>query len=534
MSTQISLVSLVKTFRSFNSKLFSRIGFSKSQKVVLLSVTASIALLALFARYVRRRKTTSGTSYRKLPRSPQILHDSDGDGGSSYRRIASPGLRSLRRQGSLLSGFSDRTSTAGSVTLSAASHGGGDADNAACTQPVTPQQFGVMGMEALELSIKYWEDALDTYRNTAGNSGALALTGEEEAEFYRDLERVLDAAYQLQGQCELLFLDQRSVLFRAESVSTRLGGSDLHTDYSSPESFVSAQDEVADLREFEEFTDLLTDVEKLPLYQSALKQFDENGIPYRVLRTEMVHCSSDVEYLGKLHCIRLAFQWLFRDQASWNWFADSGRQVLTDLMIFADKDPKDFLIAYEEMLKFLKDEVSWSDIELELSAKGVKALTFFDIVMDYILMDAFEDLESPPPTVTAVVQNRWLSNGFKESALTTAVWSVLKTKKSMLKYPKGFMAHFYAISAQMSPLMAWGFLGPDEKLKDMCLYFKDQVLGYLKEIFSFQQTRYASVEELSTDILSHAKTRFANITYKLSSESQQMYKANKAQGATNN
>ena len=61
---------------------------------------------------------------------------------------------------------------------------------------------------------------------------------------------------------------------------------------------------------------------------------------------------------------------------------------------------------------------------------------------------------------------------FIVQALTTAVWSVLKAKRKMLKFPHGFMSHFYAISEQMSPLMAWGFLGPDEKLKDICQFFK--------------------------------------------------------------
>ena len=42
-------------------------------------------------------------------------------------------------------------------------------------------------------------------------------------------------------------------------------------------------------------------------------------------------------------------------------------------------------------------------------------MNFFDIVLDFILMDAFDDLEAPPSSVTAVVQNRWLSDGFKES-----------------------------------------------------------------------------------------------------------------------
>ena len=73
------------------------------------------------------------------------------------------------------------------------------------------------------------------------------------------------------------------------------------------------------------------------------------------------------------------------------------------------------MIAYEEMLTFLQDEKCWEEMQMELTARGVKAMTFYDIVLDYILMDAFEDLDSPPSSVLAVVQNRWLSNGFKES-----------------------------------------------------------------------------------------------------------------------
>ena len=42
-------------------------------------------------------------------------------------------------------------------------------------------------------------------------------------------------------------------------------------------------------------------------------------------------------------------------------------------------------------------------------------MTFYDIVIDFILLDAFDDLENPPSSVTTVVQNRWLSNGFKET-----------------------------------------------------------------------------------------------------------------------
>ncbi|KAE8747756.1 hypothetical protein FOCC_FOCC005579 [Frankliniella occidentalis] len=337
-------------------------------------------------------------------------------------------------------------------------------------------------MEALETAISYWYEVLEAYQQQSRAGATLAIPTAEEAEFTAHLQELLDDAYRLQEQGDQLF-----------------------------------HDEVADLRELDEFQDTFPGLDTLPLYKDALKKLEEEGgIPHRCLRTEMVHCNSDTEYLSKLHCVRLAFQYLFLDHSTWQWCADAGRQVLVDLLLFADKDPKDFLVAYEEMLEFLQELKHWEDVEKELSLKGVKAMTFFDVVMDYILMDAFDDLDNPPSSVTAVIQNRWLSNGFKETALATAVWSVLKAKRRMLKYPYGFMAHFYSISEHMSPLMAWGFLGPDEKLREVCYYFRDQVMGLLQDIFSFNKSRYTVVGELASDIFTHIKTRVDNISEKLS------------------
>ena len=78
------------------------------------------------------------------------------------------------------------------------------------------------------------------------------------------------------------------------------------------------------------------------------------------------------------------------------------------------QDPKDAVQAYDELIVYL-EVCDWENVEAELGQRGVKALTFYDVVLDFILMDAFEDLEDPPSSVIAVVQNRWLSNGFKES-----------------------------------------------------------------------------------------------------------------------
>lgn len=40
--------------------------------------------------------------------------------------------------------------------------------------------------------------------------------------------------------------------------------------------------------------------------------------------------------------------------------------------------------------------------------------------------------------------------------------------------PYGFMAHFYVVAQYVSPVLAWGFLGSDDKLKKVCDYFKVQ------------------------------------------------------------
>lgn len=73
------------------------------------------------------------------------------------------------------------------------------------------------------------------------------------------------------------------------------------------------------------------------------------------------------------------------------------------------------------MLCWAKTDAHWNEAENELSTRGVKKMTFYDIVMDYILMDAFEDLESPPGSVIAVIQNRWLSKGFKETVILIVI-----------------------------------------------------------------------------------------------------------------
>jgi len=181
----------------------------------------------------------------------------------------------------------------------------------------------------------------------------------------------------------------------------------------------------------------------------------------------------------------------------------------------ADKDPTEFEISYDAIINWSHDGGNWGLIENELKDRGLRALTFYDIVLDYIFLDAFEDLESPPASVLAVTQNRWLSNSFKETALSTAVWSVLKTKRKWLRYPDGFMAHFYTLSEQIMPTLAWGFLGPTTSIQDLCQFFKDKFLEFLNAIFSFDQVRYTTLDELAADVMKKLQLMHSHISRKI-------------------
>lgn len=94
-------------------------------------------------------------------------------------------------------------------------------------------------MEALETCISYWEDALAAYRSKDGG-GPLAMLSPEEAGFCKDLQQLLEYAIELQENSEMLFLDERSVLFRPGSSKNEPHDADM----SGGESFASAQDQV--------------------------------------------------------------------------------------------------------------------------------------------------------------------------------------------------------------------------------------------------------------------------------------------------
>ncbi|KAL3870905.1 hypothetical protein ACJMK2_038936 [Sinanodonta woodiana] len=484
---------------------------------VTLTVGVGLALVVVFATFFRRKRKKTGQEekgkrvqeYLKTGRIP-VPHSPNGDIPLKSKRSSSPSsFRSLLKNRSL-SGSTSSLGAASTATTSTITHGATD------TMNMTPPQLCQLGLETLQQAISYWEDAVMKMGYLDDNP-YLAIPDPETATLQHHLENLLDMAYRMQDsyerQCErqgdqVAFESAVCAFAEAEHM---IKARSMSITSSSEGSFVSATD-LADLSDLDAHREMF---QHFALYEAGLMELKHGSVTCRTLRPEMTECLSDTEFLAKLHCVRLALDTVFSKPDNKEYFVKMGRKIIGDLLIKTEKNPEDFYTSYDEMMVYVNDKEHWPQVEDELRNRGVKCFTFYDIVLDFILMDAFDDLENPPSSVITVVQNRWLSNGFKETALSTAVWSVLKAKRRMLKYADGFLSRFYCISETVSPLLAWGFLGPDSELKELCFYFKELVLGFIRDMFSFQKSRYTSVEALAEDIVTLATQRSEQAADKL-------------------
>ncbi len=90
-------------------------------------------------------------------------------------------------------------------------------------------------MEKLDIVINFWEDALSAHA-----LGGATMQKAEDSEFFHEIQNLLEIAYSLQEQSELLFLDERSVLFRTEESKKERGA--LRTDGGTTDSLPIVED----------------------------------------------------------------------------------------------------------------------------------------------------------------------------------------------------------------------------------------------------------------------------------------------------
>ncbi|XP_066188813.1 mitoguardin 2 isoform X1 [Sylvia atricapilla] len=536
----------VFVYTTFGQSVFSQLRLSPGLRKVLFATALGTVALALAAHQLKRRRR----------RKKQIAPDKCGfkpggitvpilptrrvssvKKGYSSRRVQSPGSKS----NDTLSGISSIEPS----KHSSSSHSLASMVAVNSSSPIPPgvweaQAMGdagaigdssaeslyVQGMELFEEALQKWEQALSIrQRDSASTSTPVPWDSrkqqesvsenisEEESqkrEFAEKLESLLHRAYHLQEEfgsslpSDSVLLDlEKTLMLPLADGSLRLRTDDEDSS-ASEDSFFSAA-ELFDSLPFEEMQFHLS--KPVAAYEEALQLVKEGKVACRTLRTELLGCYSDQDFLAKLHCVRQAFQELLEDESNQLFFGEVGKQMVIGLMTKAEKNPKAFLESYEEMLRYALKQETWPTTQQELEGRGVVCMSFFDIVLDFILMDAFEDLENPPSSVLAVLRNRWLSDSFKETALATACWSVLKAKRRLLMVPDGFISHFYSVSEHVSPVLAFGFLGPKQQLSEVCSFFKHQIVQYLKDMFDFDNVRYTTVQLLAEDILQLSRRR---------------------------
>ncbi|CAF0766691.1 unnamed protein product [Rotaria sordida] len=415
----------------------------------------------------------------------------------------------------------------------------------------TPQQLYKYGLEHLNISIDYWQRALTIINYNLSNS--LILTNQPDLIQHNDalnsnclielkqkiqfllnkidvnsnaneLALILEQEHeqQIKSTFESLPLtnninDNNTILFnRADSIrvqqelQTALSvQSDINTfndrrslrSIRSTDSFESATDDA----EWLDAGDLIFDPSSPyyslpPYYVYGLRLAQKNQVQYKKLRTKLLRCSSDTDYLAKLSCVRTACDEVLGSEEKKEYLKRVSRAICERFLEKASKDRTRFIRAFEQMNALLADERNWSMINEELAAAGVKNPTVYNVGIDFMLLEGFEILDSPPSAMRTILQNRWFSETFREQALNKAVSCALKVRRATAKYQDGFLTTFLTLIEDMTPVFAWGILGPDSSVKPMCIFLKDAVLDFARSLYDIKQTDYSSLTTLTNDI----------------------------------
>uniref|UniRef100_A0A3Q2D3M8 Mitoguardin 2 n=1 Tax=Cyprinodon variegatus TaxID=28743 RepID=A0A3Q2D3M8_CYPVA len=495
-------------YSTFGQSIFSQLKLSPSLKKVLFATALGSVALALTAHQLKRRGRKRKQAVQAKEGQKTVSYILFATGPITSRQVMSPSSRSNDTMSGISSlAPSKHSSSSHSLASTRVPNSPNQSANpstpleaervveeSGAVEDANAENLYLMGMELFDEALRKWEQALSIrhHGDSTSSNNSLALQGNESRNkvFAEKLETLLHRAYHLQ--------EDFGSSIPADSVLKCLH---VPLPCSLPKHLTLSLCFPVQLFESMTLEDIYQPMKPAALYEEALSLVQEDRVKYRTLRTELLECYSDQDFLAKLHCVRQAFQVLLLDETHRTFFMETGKQMVAGLMVKASKSPKGFLESYEDMLLYTQREETWPITKMELEGRGVVCMNFFDVVLDFILMDAFEDLESPPSSVLAVLRNRWLSDSFKETALATACWSVLKAKRRLLMVPDGFIAHFYAISEHVSPVLAFGFLGPRQHLSEVCTIFKQQIVQYLKDMFDHDKVRFTSDQSLAEDIL---------------------------------
>lgn len=288
----------------------------------------------------------------------------------------------------------------------------------------------------------------------------------------------------------------------------------------SDDSFRSAVEEFAVDIDDIDFVSEAANLEKeeLRFLDEGMRAAMNGEVKYRKSRMDFCNCESETDFAAKLYCVRQALTNALKDEHKRVWLAKCGRTLLADFIRHTKQDPVKFFNAYDEMLEYVSNDRNQEQLRQDVEGRGVCETGFYDVAIDFIILDAFEDLKSPPSAVYSVTKNYFMSMSMKYSTLNTIIWSIIKSKRQRLKNPDGFIAKFYNISEAVMPAITLGFLGTDERLGELCQYFKEQVIQFVLDVFNTQRVCYRSLDEMTEDVWIVMRNRLEAVQTRMSNE----------------
>ncbi|KAF7633387.1 hypothetical protein Mgra_00007179 [Meloidogyne graminicola] len=323
---------------------------------------------------------------------------------------------------------------------------------------------------------------------------------------FNEDNRRLRIEYVIYDNVRLPILHPRSVYNNIRTLSVKKVDT---LSLLSDDSFITACDEFVNLCEIpssEDKESIAIDFSALTLYKMGLKAVKNGDVKYRKSRSELCGCDSEQDFAAKLFGIRLGFRLLMDDPQTMQRLIQYGRIIMADLLRHDKRDPTDFYTAYDRMIVFISDENNLETILEELKSRRVESTNLWDSLFDLIILDAFEDFQRPPAAISALVRNSFISKSMKESTLNNLIWSMIKVKRQRLQVvpfqvKDGFISHFYDISLILTSSLAMGlFGGSDREYQDLCFYLKEQIFGFILEIFNPNKVRFTRKEDLAEDI----------------------------------
>uniref|UniRef100_A0A183BSG2 Mitoguardin n=1 Tax=Globodera pallida TaxID=36090 RepID=A0A183BSG2_GLOPA len=315
----------------------------------------------------------------------------------------------------------------------------------------------------------------------------------------------------------------RSVWHTKSIVGSRTGGAGT-LSVLSDSSFISACDEFVAAQQAPTQSEnrqpsLSIDQSAIPLYNQGLQMAQRGEVRFRKTRAEFCACESDEDFAAKLYGVRLAFRQIMDEPQTMQWLIQSGRIIIADLLRHDKRDPTEFFSVYDRMTAFLLDDKNFATLCEELKMRKVESTNLWDVLFDLIILDAFEDLQKPPSSISALLRNGYISTSMKESTLNNLIWSMIKLKRQRLQVKNGFIAHFYDISQVLTCSLTMGLIGGSPKeFQELCVYFKEQIFAFVLDIFNPSKVRYTTIGQLTEDVKKLLTDRIDLLKVKLSNE----------------